>query len=63
VTYHLTRASLFFDRGLVDEAIVETETALAHDPDNASLHAILARLYAETGRTRDAVDEMNKAQQ
>jgi len=63
VTYHLMRASLFFDRGLVDDAIVETETALANDPDNASLHAILGRLYAETGRTKDAINEMNKAQQ
>jgi hypothetical protein len=62
VTYHLMRASLFFDHGLVDEAITETESALADDPDNASLHAILARLYAETGRTKDAISEMNKAQ-
>jgi hypothetical protein len=61
VTYHLTRASLYFDRGLVDEAITETESALAADPDNSSLHAILARLYADTGRTRDALAELNKA--
>ncbi len=63
VTYHLMRASLFFDRGLIDEAIAETETAVAADPDNASLHAILGRLYAETGRTKDAMDSMQKAQQ
>lgn len=63
VTYHLMRASMFFDRGLVDEAVAETEAALAADPGNASLHAILARLYAETGRTKDAINELNKAQQ
>jgi predicted Zn-dependent protease len=63
VTYHLMRASMYFDRGLVDDAIKETETALAADPGNASLHAILGRLYAETGRTKDAVNELNKAQQ
>jgi predicted Zn-dependent protease len=62
LTYHLTRASLYFDRGLVDEAITETENALAADPDNQSLHAILARLYADTGRTQDAITELNKTQ-
>jgi hypothetical protein len=62
VTYHLTRASLYFDRGLVDEAITETENALAADPDNQSLRTILARLYAETGRTQDAITELNKTQ-
>jgi hypothetical protein len=63
VTYHLMRASMFFDRGLVDDAVAETEAALAADPGNASLHAILGRLYAETGRTKDAINELNKAQQ
>ncbi|HET6463924.1 MAG TPA: tetratricopeptide repeat protein [Candidatus Krumholzibacteria bacterium] len=60
VTYHLTRASLYFDRGLVDEAITETENALAADPNNQSLRSILARLYADTGRTQDAMTELNK---
>ena len=60
VTYHLTRASLYFDRGLVDEAITETQSALASDPDNQSLRAILARLYADTGRTQEAIAELNK---
>ena len=62
VTYHLTRASLYFDRGLVDEAITETQSALAADPDNQSLRAILARLYADTGRTQEAITELNKGQ-
>lgn len=63
VTYHLTRASLYFDRGLVDEAIKETESALAADPDNHSLRSILARLYADTGRTQDAMNELNKTRE
>ncbi len=62
VTYHLTRASLYFDRGLVDEAITETENALAADPGNQSLHTILARLYAQSGRTQDAMAELDKSQ-
>lgn len=62
VTYHLMRASLFFDRGLVDEAISETESAVASDPDNSSLHTILGRLYAEAGRSADAIDQLNKVQ-
>ena len=61
VTYHLTRASIYFDRGLVDDAITETEAALSSDPANSSLHTILGRLYAEAGRTHDAISEMNKA--
>ncbi len=62
LTYRLMRASLFFDRGLVADAIGETETALASDPDNGSLHAILSRLYVETGRTQEAILEMQKSQ-
>lgn len=62
VSYRLMRASLFFDRGLVEDAINETQAALAADPNNGSLHAILGRLYAETGRTKEAIDEINKSQ-
>ncbi len=57
-TYHLMRASLFFDRGLLEDAIAETLTALVADPDNESLHAILARLYAESGQPREAYEKM-----
>jgi hypothetical protein len=60
-TYHLLRASLYFDRGLVSDAITETQAAVATDPDNPSLHAILGRLYAETGQTQDAMEEMEKS--
>ena len=62
VTYHLTRASLFYDHGLVADAIAETESAVAGDPENGSLHTILGRLYAEAGRSRSAISEMNKGQ-
>jgi Tfp pilus assembly protein PilF len=55
------RASLFFDQGLLEEAIDETLTALAADPDNESLHAILARLYAESGHTREAYEKSVRA--
>jgi hypothetical protein len=61
VTYHLMRASLFFDRGLMADAIGETEAAVAADPDNGSLHAIMGRLYAEAGRTHEAIQEMQKS--
>jgi Tetratricopeptide repeat len=60
VTYHLTRASLYFDHGMVEDAIAETESALAADPGNESLRAILARLYADTGRMHDATTNVQK---
>jgi tetratricopeptide (TPR) repeat protein len=58
--YRVVLASIFFDHQLYDEAIGETTRALAVDPDNASLRAILARLYAETGRTEEAMGEYDK---
>jgi hypothetical protein len=60
-SYHLMRASLYFDRGLVADAITETKAAVATDPENASLHVILGRLLAETGRTDEAMQEMEKS--
>jgi predicted Zn-dependent protease len=60
-SYHLMRASLFFDRGLMADAITETQAAVAADPTNVSLHAILGKLYANTGRTADAMAEMEKS--
>jgi hypothetical protein len=61
VSYRLMRASLFFDRGLVEDAIGETQAAIAADPDNGTLHAILGRLYAETGRNTEAISEIEKS--
>lgn len=59
-TYHLFCASLYFDRGLMEDAIVETKKALEIDPQNSDLQAILARLYAETGRTDEALKEYDR---
>ena len=44
----------------IDRAIEEARTALAADPGNESLRAILARLYADTGRVHDAVSNVQK---
>jgi hypothetical protein len=54
-TRHFLRASLYFNKGLLDDAIAETEVALHDDPNNASLRSILARLYEEAGRSREAM--------
>ena len=59
-THHLFYASLYFDRGLMEDAIAETMKALEIDPQNADLHAILARLYAETGRNEEALREYDR---
>jgi tetratricopeptide (TPR) repeat protein len=59
-TVHLMRASLFFDQGLIEDAINETLTALETDPDNGTLHAILAKLYAESGRNDEAIKAYEK---
>jgi tetratricopeptide (TPR) repeat protein len=58
--YHLVRASLLFDFGLLGEAIDETKRALEFDPENSTLHSILARLFAEAGRTEEALGEYNR---
>jgi hypothetical protein len=59
-THHLFYASLYFDRGLMEDAIAETMKALEIDPQNSDLHAILARLYAETGRSEEAMKEYDR---
>ena len=58
--YRIVLASIYFDHRLLDEAISQTAVALAADPDNGALHAILARLYAETGRSEEAMSEYNR---
>jgi hypothetical protein len=55
--YRLVLASIYFDHRLLGDAIGETVSALATDPANETLRAILARLYAETGRTEEAMSE------
>lgn len=57
---HIVRASLFFEYNLLDDAIAETQQAMAVDPENPALRSILARLYAQTGRSAEALDEYDK---
>jgi pentatricopeptide repeat protein len=57
---HVIKASVYFNHGLLEDAIAETKSALEMDPDNASLQSILARLYAEAGRTKDAMATYNE---
>lgn len=59
-TYRLIKASLFFNYGLMEDAIAETRMALTAEPDNEILHSILARLYAESGRTEEALNEYDQ---
>ncbi|MEE9270598.1 MAG: hypothetical protein V3V49_10105 [Candidatus Krumholzibacteria bacterium] len=59
-SYHFFRASLYFDYGLMEAAIMETIQALEGDADNPTLHSILAHLYAETGRSQEALGEYNR---
>jgi tetratricopeptide (TPR) repeat protein len=58
--YHLVRASLFFNKGLMEDAIGETMKALEADPGNNTLHSILARLYAEAGLTEEAINQYDR---
>lgn len=58
--YHVVRASIYFDHGLVEEAITETRTAMSLDADNPSLRAILAQLYRKSGRSDLALAEYEK---
>jgi hypothetical protein len=54
VSRHVMRASVFFNHGLLSDAVVETEKAVDLAPDDASLQSILARLYGEVGRNSEA---------
>ncbi len=58
--YHLMRASVFYNLHLLDDSIEETRNALAVNSNNPVLRSILARLYTETGRTDEALDEFNR---
>lgn len=58
--YHIVRASLFYGHGLVEDAIRETDEAARLDAGNPALHAILARLYADVGRTQAALSEYDQ---
>lgn len=58
--YHILRASLFLDFGLVEDAIAETVKAIEFRTEDATLRSILARLYADTGRRSEALDQYNR---
>lgn len=60
VSRHVMRASVYFNHGLLADAVAETEAALAADPGDVSLQSILARLYSQVGRTDEAADLYDK---
>jgi hypothetical protein len=57
---HLIRASILYNHGLFQDAIDETKAAIEVQGENAALRSILARLYAEVGRTDEAMGEYNR---
>ncbi len=59
-SYHLVRASLFYNYGLVADAIDETREAVAADEDNTTLQSILAHLYVQVGLTHEAIQEYDR---
>ena len=59
-TYHFLRASVYFDYGLLENAISEMEQAMEGDAGTKEMHSILARLYAEAGRTGEAMSEYDR---
>ena len=59
-TYHFLRASVYFDHGLLENAISEMERAMEGDAGTKEMHSILARLYAEAGRTGEAMSEYDR---
>jgi len=59
-TYHFLRASVFFDHGLLENAIAEMEQAMDTGAGTREMHSILARLYAEAGRSEKAMSEYDR---
>ncbi len=59
-TYHFLRASVYFDHGLLEDAINEMKQAMEGDAGMKEMHSILARLYAEAGRTGEAMSEYDR---
>ncbi len=56
-TYHFLRASVYFEHGLLENAIAEMQQAMKDGSGTKEMHSILARLYAEAGRPGDAMSE------
>ena len=60
VSRHVMRASVYFNHGLLANAVSETEAALSAAPGDRSLQSILARLYTQVGRTAEAAELYDK---
>ncbi len=56
----LVRASIYYQYGLMDEAIAATRVALQAQPQSQQLRSILARLLGETGRNQEALVEYDR---
>jgi len=59
-TRHFLRASAYYGHGLLEMAIIEMELAMADSGGTKEMHSILARLYAEAGRTGEALTEYDR---
>ncbi len=59
-TYHFLRASVYFEHGLLEDAITEMQKAMVDGDGTKEMHSILARLYAEAGRPCEAMSEYDR---
>lgn len=59
-TYHFLRASVYFEHGLLENAIDEMQQAMVDGDGTKEMHSILARLYAEAGRPGEAMSEYDR---
>lgn len=57
---HLYRASVYYQHGMLDDAVDEASSALEEDPKNNDLRGILARLLSEAGRSSEAISEYDR---
>ncbi|MFT5125017.1 MAG: tetratricopeptide (TPR) repeat protein [Kiritimatiellia bacterium] len=57
----LQRASLLLEQNRIDLAIKELHQALAQDPEDPSVHALLAICYADQNKHEAALDEAHQA--
>lgn len=56
------RAGLLADEGLLHDARLIVVSAIAKDPDEPALHALLGHIYAKTGLPDQANQELDEAQ-
>lgn len=55
------RAALYLERGQLEQARSDYYQALILNPDNARLHLMVARLYAQRRQTREALQSLQAA--